>query len=56
MEFDGYRSLEVSEEAKNAISLAFIPIVAGAVGYFTNVLALKMTFYPLDFKGVNLKR
>ncbi len=31
---------------------ASIPFVSGFVGWFTNVLALKMTFYPLKFWGV----
>jgi uncharacterized membrane protein YheB (UPF0754 family) len=31
---------------------ATIPTISGIVGYVTNVLALKMTFYPLDFWGV----
>ena len=31
---------------------ALIPVVAAVVGWFTNVLAIKMTFYPLEFKGV----
>lgn len=26
-----------------------IPWIAGFVGYFTNVLALHMTFYPIEF-------
>ena len=29
-----------------------IPLVAGVVGWGTNVLALKMTFYPLTFVGI----
>lgn len=29
-----------------------IPLVSGVIGYGTNVLALKMTFYPLEFKGI----
>lgn len=29
-----------------------IPLVSGIIGYGTNVLALKMTFYPLEFKGI----
>lgn len=33
-----------------------IPWIAGAVGYFTNVLALQMTFYPLEFWGIKLFR
>jgi uncharacterized membrane protein YheB (UPF0754 family) len=30
----------------------FIPISAALIGWVTNVLALKMTFYPLDFVGI----
>lgn len=33
-----------------------IPWIAGAVGYFTNVLALQMTFWPIEFFGVELFR
>ena len=33
-----------------------IPWIAGAVGYFTNVLALQMTFAPLEFWGIELWR
>lgn len=33
-----------------------IPWIAGFVGYFTNVLALEMTFYPLEFWGIPLFR
>lgn len=29
-----------------------IPLIAGLVGWGTNVLALRMTFYPVDFVGV----
>lgn len=29
-----------------------IPLVSGLVGWFTNVLALKMTFYPLEYRGL----
>ena len=29
-----------------------IPLVSALVGWFTNVLALKMTFYPIKFVGV----
>ena len=32
-----------------------IPFIAALIGWSTNVLALKMTFYPLEFKGVVLK-
>lgn len=33
-----------------------IPWIAGFVGYFTNVLALQMTFAPLEFFGIELFR
>lgn len=29
-----------------------IPIISGMVGWATNVLALRMTFYPLEFRGI----
>jgi hypothetical protein len=28
-----------------------IPLVASVVGWLTNVVALKMTFYPIEFFG-----
>ena len=31
-----------------------IPFVSGIVGWATNVLALHMTFYPIDFKGLKI--
>lgn len=34
------------------LSYLLIPIISAFVGWGTNVLALKMTFYPLDFKGI----
>jgi uncharacterized membrane protein YheB (UPF0754 family) len=33
-----------------------IPWIAGFVGYITNVLALEMTFYPLEFWGIPIFR
>lgn len=33
-----------------------IPWIAAFVGYVTNVLALQMTFYPLEFLGIELFR
>lgn len=33
-----------------------IPWIAGIVGYGTNVLALQLTFYPLEFWGIELFR
>lgn len=34
------------------ILLASIPVISAIVGWGTNVLALKMTFYPLEFVGI----
>ena len=31
-----------------------IPLISGIVGWATNVLALHMTFYPIDFKGLKI--
>lgn len=33
-------------------SLAIIPLISGFIGWFTNWLALKMTFYPIEYKGI----
>lgn len=33
-----------------------IPWIAGAVGYFTNVVALHMTFLPIEYWGIKLFR
>ncbi len=33
-----------------------IPFVGGFVGWFTNVIALKMTFYPVNFVGIKKLR
>lgn len=35
---------------------ALIPVIAGIVGYVTNVVALNLTFYPLEFFGIELFR
>lgn len=32
------------------------PFIAGVVGWFTNALALQMTFYPLEYIGLNIFR
>ena len=33
-----------------------MPFMSGIVGWFTNVLALKMTFYPIEYFGIELFR
>lgn len=33
-----------------------IPWIAGFVGYITNVVALWLTFWPLEFVGIELFR
>ncbi len=32
--------------------LALIPVISGGIGYVTNVVAVKMMFYPLEFVGI----
>ncbi|MEZ4880339.1 MAG: hypothetical protein R2801_09270 [Chitinophagales bacterium] len=36
------------------IKLISIPFVAGFIGWLTNWQAIKMTFEPLDFKGIKI--
>jgi len=38
------------------LQYASIPLCAGIIGWFTNWVAIKMTFYPLDFWGIKLGR
>ena len=33
-----------------------IPVVAGLVGYITNWLGVKMLFYPIEWKGIPIRR
>ncbi len=42
----------MSEETKNMLLLLSIPLSGGFVGWFTNWLALVMTFKPLEYWGV----
>lgn len=37
---------------KYYISVGLIPFISGGIGWFTNMVALKMTFYPLKFWGL----
>ena len=39
-------------EGTEWIKFATIPIVAALIGYGTNWVAVKMTFWPLEFKGI----
>jgi uncharacterized membrane protein YheB (UPF0754 family) len=34
------------------LSLLSIPLISGFIGWFTNWLALKMTFYPIEYVGI----
>jgi uncharacterized membrane protein YheB (UPF0754 family) len=36
----------------DVVAYLSIPIVAGLVGWITNWLAIQLTFYPLEFKGI----
>ena len=35
------------------LQLLSIPVIGAIVGWGTNVVALKMTFYPLEFTGIS---
>jgi uncharacterized membrane protein YheB (UPF0754 family) len=39
----------------NWLKLLIIPLISAIIGWGTNVLALKMTFYPIDFFGFEVK-
>lgn len=35
-----------------SVAVLLIPLIAGLVGWFTNWLAVRMTLYPVEFRGV----
>ncbi|MDV6235254.1 DUF445 family protein [Leptospira ellisii] len=44
--------MEFLNTHKELLGILMMPITYGFVGWFTNVVALKMTFYPLEFVGI----
>lgn len=42
-------------EAALVVKYCLIPVFAAVIGYLTNVVALKMTFYPLEYIGFGEK-
>jgi uncharacterized membrane protein YheB (UPF0754 family) len=57
--------LQILSEWKNGLDWGYvlealkyivIPFTSGFVGWFTNVVALKMTFYPIEFIGIKKLR
>jgi uncharacterized membrane protein YheB (UPF0754 family) len=46
----------IQENYLEGLKYFSIPIVAGIIGWFTNMVAIKMTFYPLEFFGIKLGR
>ncbi len=44
--------LSFLSQNKELIGIIMMPFTYGFVGWFTNVVALKMTFYPLEFVGI----
>lgn len=44
--------IEFIEQYKDLLLYLSIPITSAIVGWGTNVLALKMTFYPIEFIGI----
>ena len=39
-------------EYNNLIAILTIPFISGFIGWFTNMVAIKMTFFPLHYKGI----
>ena len=50
--FANAQETETKEDDRKWWQFAIIPPLGGFVGWFTNVLALKMTFYPVEFIGI----
>lgn len=50
----GIENMDLSflSQNKELIGIIMMPFTYGFVGWFTNVVALKMTFYPLEFVGI----
>lgn len=46
----------MTEFKRNPWTFLSIPIVAGLVGYITNLLGVKMLFYPIKYLGLNIWR
>lgn len=44
--------LDIGEFLRNNWVFGLIPVISAFVGWITNVLALRMTFYPLKFIGI----
>jgi len=42
----------MSKETFAMLSLITIPLISGLIGWFTNWLAIRMTFYPIEYVGV----
>jgi uncharacterized membrane protein YheB (UPF0754 family) len=43
---------DIFDGMADLLSYLSIPFVSALVGWFTNVLALKMTFYPIEYTGI----
>lgn len=49
------RTVEAAEGEDDPVWVYItMPFISGLVGYATNVLALKMTFYPVEFWGIKI--
>ena len=47
-------ALEINPGGHEWWSFLTLAPISGFVGYITNVMALKMTFYPVEFFGIPL--
>ena len=55
------RQLNIFQKAKRKFqdrpgTYLLIPVIAALVGWLTNYLAVQMIFYPIQYKGINIKR
>lgn len=46
----------VADLKQNPIQYLTIPLIAALVGYITNWLGVKMLFYPIEWRGIPIKR
>ena len=46
---------EILNYLSSHLFIVFLPFISAIIGWGTNVLALKMTFYPLEFIGFTFK-
>lgn len=46
------KKIHIFAHSMETYAYILIPLISAVIGYVTNVIAIKMTFYPLDYKGI----